>query len=195
MTQLEIPGHAAEDHYVRAIAADRRAKDAYFRTSPDSPLRRAADPSTSLRYFAIDARYRLVVPHLRDSSTTAAPISLDTSTGEPRTARRAGFLDFELHGQRLRLTGFSLSRTPPGSLFVPFTDATSGSETYASGRYLDLEVGLDGSVVIDFNLAYHPYCAYTDGYSCPLAPAENRLPVPILAGERLIGRGNVAQTS
>jgi uncharacterized protein (DUF1684 family) len=110
---------------------------------------------------------------------------LDTSTGDRRTARRVGFLDFELHGQRLSLTGFSLGRTPRSSLFVPFTDVTSGRETYASGRYLDLELRPDGSVVLDFNLAYQPYCAYSGGFSCPLAPAENRLPVPILAGERL----------
>jgi len=133
------------------------------------------------------------VPRLRASSGTAPPIALDTSTGDRRTARRAGFLDFELHGQRLSLTGFRLGRTPQGSLFVPFTDATSGRETYASGRYLDLELGPDGSVVLDFNLAYHPYCAYSDGYSCPLAPAENRLPVPILAGERLPGGGQAPE--
>ncbi|MEW5990464.1 MAG: DUF1684 domain-containing protein [Chloroflexota bacterium] len=195
MTQVdEVLGHAAEDRYVRAIDAGRRAKDAFFRSSPDSPLRGAGGHPHALRYFAVDARYRIVVPRLRETPGTG-PISLDTSTGERRTARRAGFLDFELNGQRLSLTGFRTSRTPASSLFVPFTDATSGSETYASGRYLDLEIDPDGSVVLDFNLAYHPYCAYSDAYSCPLAPAANRLPVPILAGERLIGRGHRAETS
>ena len=100
-------------------------------------------------------------------------------------ARRVAFLDFELHGQRLRLTGFSIGPTPPGSLFVPFADVTNGHETYGSCRDLDLEIEPDGSVVLDFNLAYHPYCAYSNGYSCPLTPPENRLQVPVLAGERL----------
>ena len=68
---------------------------------------------------------------------------------------------------------------------MPFSDATSGRETYGRGRYLDLEIEPDGSVILDFNLAYQPYCAYSSAYSCPLTPAENRLAVPILAGERL----------
>jgi uncharacterized protein (DUF1684 family) len=71
------------------------------------------------------------------------------------------------------------------SLFVPFLDVTSGHETYGAGRYLDLEAEPDGTYVIDFNLAYHPYCVYADHFSCPLTPAENRLPIRIEAGERL----------
>jgi len=70
---------------------------------------------------------------------------------------------------------------------VPFLDATSGTETYGAGRYLDLEPEPDGTYVLDFNLAYHPYCAYSVEYSCPLTPGENRLPVRIEAGERLPG--------
>ena len=71
------------------------------------------------------------------------------------------------------------------SVFVPFIDATSGHETYGAGRYLDLEAEPDGTYSLDFNLAYHPYCVYAPTYSCPLTPAENRLPVRIEAGERL----------
>jgi hypothetical protein len=95
------------------------------------------------------------------------------------------YLDFDLQAQRLALIAFCFGPTERGSLFVPFVDTTSGNETYGSGRYLDLDVESDGSLVIDFNLAYHPYCAYSSAYSCPLPPAENRLPVPIRAGERL----------
>ena len=71
------------------------------------------------------------------------------------------------------------------TLFVPFLDATSGSETYGAGRYLDVPVEDDGTYSIDFNLAYHPSCVYDAKFSCPLTPAENRLPVRIEAGERL----------
>jgi uncharacterized protein (DUF1684 family) len=70
-------------------------------------------------------------------------------------------------------------------VFVPFLDATSGKETYGAGRYLDLEPDEDGTYAIDFNLAYHPSCVYSPRFSCPLTPAENRLPVRIEAGERL----------
>jgi hypothetical protein len=173
------------DGYAAAIAADRQAKDAWFRTAADSPLRRPGAEPRALTYFPVDERYRIVVPRLRRPPPRDRPLALDTSDGERRIARRVGFLDFDLHGQRLTLTGFSIGPTPPGSLFVPFADATSGSESYGSGRYLDLEIEPDGSVVLDFNLAYHPFCAYSSAYSCPLTPAENRLPVPILAGERL----------
>ncbi len=67
---------------------------------------------------------------------------------------------------------------------MPFRDATSGTETYGAGRYLDLEPLPDGSYDLDFNLAYSPYCAYSPSYSCPLPPPENRLGARILAGER-----------
>jgi len=107
------------------------------------------------------------------------------SDGQTRIARRVAFLDFALAGKRVTLTGFSRGSTPPGSLFVPFADVTSGRESYRSGRYLDVEIEADGSVLLDFNLAYHPYCAYSSSYTCPLTPPENRLPVPILGGERL----------
>jgi len=177
--------HDREDGYADLVASDRLAKDAYFRTAPDSPFRRSDPKLLSLGYFPVDARFRIVVPRLRRPAGSDRPIVLDTSDGNRRIARRVAFLDFALHGQRLSLTGFSIGPTPPGSLFVPFADATSGHETYESGRYLDLDVEPDGSVVLDFNLAYYPYCAYSSAYSCPLTPAENRLPVPILAGERL----------
>ena len=73
----------------------------------------------------------------------------------------------------------------PPSVFVPFLDATSGRETYGAGRYLDLEPEDDGTYSLDFNLAYHPSCVYDIRFSCPLTPAENRLPERIEAGERL----------
>ena len=68
---------------------------------------------------------------------------------------------------------------------MPFLDATSGTETYGAGRYLDLEPEDDGTYILDFNLAYHPSCVYDAIFSCPLTPAENRLPVRVEAGERL----------
>jgi uncharacterized protein (DUF1684 family) len=70
-------------------------------------------------------------------------------------------------------------------LFVPFSDLTSGTETYPAGRYLDLERTATGLYLVDFNRAYHPYCYYDPSYDCPFPPPENRLAVPIRAGERL----------
>ena len=96
--------------------------------------------------------------------------------------RRAGLVRFDVDGESAQATLFSDDDDP--GLFLPFRDATSGRETYGAGRYLDVQPpDADGDVVIDFNLAYNPYCAYSEGFSCPLPPAENRLDVPIRAGE------------
>jgi uncharacterized protein (DUF1684 family) len=85
-------------------------------------------------------------------------------------------------GQEAALT---IYRDDEGEYFLPFADALAGHETYGAGRYLeplDLE---DGKVRVDFNYAYNPYCAYNEGWSCPLTPRENRLKVPIRAGEKV----------
>jgi hypothetical protein len=177
--------HRHGAHYATSITAYREAKDARFRAAADSPLRQAGADWHALSYFPVDESYRIVVTRLRRPPANDQPIALDTSDGLRRIARRVGYLDFDLHGQRLALTAFGFGPTERGSLFIPFADATSGNETYGSGRYLDLEIDPDGSVALDFNLAYHPYCAYSSAYSCPLAPVENHLAVPILAGERL----------
>ena len=92
----------------------------------------------------------------------------------------------ELGAEPRRLTAYTFDGDgDEGSLFVPFVDATSGSDTYGAGRYLDIEREDDGTYTLDFNLAYHPSCVYDAIYSCPLTPAENRLPVRVEAGERL----------
>jgi uncharacterized protein (DUF1684 family) len=99
---------------------------------------------------------------------------------------RVGALEFVLKGQRLKLSAFTEADDPkPGRLFVPFTDLTTGTETYAGGRYLDLDRTATGIYDLDFNRAYHPYCFYNSTYDCPYPPPENRLPVPIRAGERM----------
>ena len=75
--------------------------------------------------------------------------------------------------------------TPPDRLFVPFTDLTSGTETYSAGRYLELDRAPSGIYTIDFNRAFHPYCYYNESYDCPYPPPSNRLPTPVRAGEKL----------
>jgi len=96
-----------------------------------------------------------------------------------------GRVEFDLNGMRLRLVVYKSAEDPfARSLFIPFSDETSGRETYGSGRYLDLEEQGGDDYELDFNLAYNPYCAYNDQYTCPIPPRENRLPVRILAGEK-----------
>ena len=100
--------------------------------------------------------------------------------------RRVGTLEFSLKGQPMKLTAFVEAAAPNlDTLFVPFTDLTSGTETYPAGRYIDLKRTATGIYNIDFNRAYIPYCYYNPTYECPYPPRENRLPLPVRAGERM----------
>ncbi|HUK33805.1 MAG TPA: DUF1684 domain-containing protein, partial [Vicinamibacterales bacterium] len=103
----------------------------------------------------------------------------------PRKMRKAGTLTFSLKGQPLSITAFYDLTGSPEHLSVMFSDMTSGTETYAAGRYLDLDRNPQGIYELDFNRAYHPYCYYNATYECPYPPAENRLKMPIRAGERI----------
>ena len=110
---------------------------------------------------------------------------MPTSAGKMRDMEQVGTLSFTLKGQLMSLGAFVETGTPPDRLFVPFTDLTSGTETYAAGRYLELDRTATGIYTIDFNRAFHPYCYYNENYDCPYPPPSNRLPTPVRAGEKL----------
>lgn len=179
----EPPDNSAD--YVAQIAAARAAKDEFFLRGPDSPVppenRSTVVP---LAYFPIEPAYN--VPAMLKPSANPTPLKMPTSGGELRDMRRVGTLEFSLKGQPLKLGAFVEVGSPDvDHLFVPFTDLTSGTETYPGGRYLDLDRNATGIYEVDFNRAYHPYCYVNPSYDCPYPPAENRLPVPVRAGERL----------
>jgi uncharacterized protein len=185
-------GHEHEFDYVGAVEDERARKDAWFRGSPSSPLpHEARHAFTGLPYFPVEPGLRFqdlaLEPYAGDQPSA---FQIPTSDGQLRPAHRAGTFTFEREGESRRLNAYVLDGGSADSLFVPFLDVTSGHETYGAGRYLDLEAEDDGTYVIDFNLAYHPYCVYADHYSCPLTPAENRLPIRIEAGERLTDDGD-----
>jgi uncharacterized protein (DUF1684 family) len=175
-----------------SLEAWRAARDRLFGEHPQSPIPpewRAA--FTGLRWFPPDPAYRVAA---RLEPADGAPVEIDTG-GEDGVVRyrRMGALRFRIHGQACSLTVLAMVGYG-GGLFVPFRDATSGRETYGGGRYLvDTVKGTDGGcleitvgspdVVLDFNYAYHPSCHYSERWACPLAPPENRLPVPVRAGE------------
>jgi len=118
----------------------------------------------------------------------AQPITIAANHGEPRPGERIGWIDFTLGGQYQQLQVYRLLENEAGDFYLPFKDTTSGDESYATGRYLDLQGPQGGPWVLDFNQAYSPYCAYNDTYSCPLTPRENWLQVPVEAGERLYAK-------
>jgi hypothetical protein len=106
-------------------------------------------------------------------------IDMQTTGGDVQHYRRFGRFTFTVDGQEAQLTIFTDGR----GYFLPFVDAQAGKETYGAGRYLEPEPLPNGKFLVDFNLAYNPYCAYNENWSCPLTPAENRLKVAIRAGE------------
>jgi uncharacterized protein (DUF1684 family) len=171
--------------YVQQLQAARAAKDADFRNASDSPITRdKVDQLLPLSYFPPDPDY--VVPASLKLSPQREVIDMPTSTGEIRKEERVGVLEFNLKGKPLTLAAFRDTDSKDMSrLFVPFRDLTSGTETYQAGRYLDLDRTPTGIYNVDFNRAYHPYCYYNSKFDCPYPPGENRLPVPVRAGERL----------
>jgi uncharacterized protein len=177
------PPETARD-YAAKIAAERAAKDAAFAKSDDPiPTSKHAD-LLPLAYFPIDPEYD--VPAQLKAIDDPTIVEMPTSTGAQRKMRRVGTLEFSIKGQPLRLTAFVEVGAPNlDRLFVPFNDLTSLTETYPGGRYIDLDRNRTGIYEIDFNRAYTPYCYYNPTYECPYPPAENRLKVPIRAGEKL----------
>jgi uncharacterized protein (DUF1684 family) len=169
--------------YVGKIAAERAAKDAAF-TSSDDPIPKPRHAQfLPLGYFPVDPDYDApaVLKPIDDKTIYEMP----TSTGANRKMRRVGSLEFTLKGQPMKLLAFNEVGTDPGSLFVAFSDLTNGTETYAAGRFMDLVRNRTGIYEVDFNRAYIPYCYYNPTYECPLPPPENRLKIPIRAGEKM----------
>lgn len=166
--------------YVGWLREQRRKKDEAFRTQPWSPIPRK-DRATfaGLSYYEPDPAYRVMAAW--EPAAVPTPLDIQTSTGEVKHYLDVGVLRAALPVGEVALHGYAGAGH---GLFVPFRDATSAKETYGAGRYLDLEMPHHGHIEIDFNLAYSPYCAYSEEFSCPFPPPANWLQVPIRAGER-----------
>ena len=171
-------------NYATKVAQERADKDALFLKGDDPiPQRKKAD-LLPLAYFPIDPDYNVAASLTPSNDPEVVP--MPTSSGQPRQMRKAGTLEFILKGQPLKITAFvDLSDRDLNHLTVMFKDLTSGTETYDPGRYIDLDRSPTGVYALDFNRAYHPYCYYNGSYECPIPPAENRLTIPIRAGERM----------
>lgn len=165
---------------VEALRRFRAMKDEFFATDPSSPL---TPPQRArfrgLAYFPPSAE--LAVEAELHAYVTPNEVDLVTSCGDTERYRRAGVVWFEVAGVPAAITVFRSGR---GELFVPFRDATSGTETYGAGRYLEARSLGNGRTLLDFNYAYNPYCAYSPEWRCPIPPIENHLAVLIRAGER-----------
>ncbi len=178
------PSGTDDAGYLKEIAEARTVKDKAFREQSDTPI--PAEKRTTilpLKYYAVDPSY--VVPAILKLADERPVFEIPTSTGQLRKMQRVGVLQFTLMGQAMSLGAFVEEGTEQiTTLFVPFADLTTGTETYNAGRYLDIHPTSTGYYNIDFNLAYNPYCAYNSTYDCPFPPPTNRLKVAVKAGEK-----------
>ena len=158
----------------------RARKDDFYAHHPQSPLTpEQQDGFTGLNYYPENDALRLEVKV--EQFADKKPLQMQTSTGGVQTYMRFGRFQFNSDGQPAELTIYQSE----SGFFLPFADSLAGVETYPAGRYLEPEPLPGDRFLVDFNLAYNPYCAYNEMWSCPITPAENRLKVPIRAGEKL----------
>jgi uncharacterized protein (DUF1684 family) len=149
-----------------------------------------------MSFFPVNEKFRI---NCRFERTINSPwFRMESSGPVKRNYRVYGIIHFSTDDTVVSLNIYQsqdlmTTQEYKDHLFIPFTDATSGEETYASGRYIDLEIKdiVNDKVLIDFNKAYNPYCAYVSGkYNCPIPPPENRLSVAIRAGEKAFGKAH-----
>ncbi|HXI44975.1 MAG TPA: DUF1684 domain-containing protein [Candidatus Acidoferrales bacterium] len=179
----------------------RSVRESLFREHAQSPVPPAQRPAFQARHWPYDPALRftaeLIAPPaepehgIRMPAMPGLTLQLPMSVGDALDFQRIGWVDVPFGAGERRLAVYWMAGYA-GGLFLPFRDATNGTATYAAGRYLldtaksaDLGTDGDGRLILDFNFAFHPSCAFDPVWSCPLAPPENRLDVAIEAGERL----------
>jgi len=165
--------------YTTHVLAFRDEKDQFFKLAPQSPIPEDdRDAFSGLSYYepSEDLVFTVALDPVEPTD-----VRISTTTGDERTYKRVATATFPVEGEDTTVALYSSGHE---SLFLPFRDTTSGSETYGAGRYIDVTPNEDGTALIDFNYAYAPFCAYSDRYSCALPPQENWMSVAIRAGER-----------
>ncbi|HJN05176.1 MAG TPA: DUF1684 domain-containing protein [Bacteroidales bacterium] len=175
-------------NYIDSIQYSREDKYTEFTDSTSSRFNaKEREDFHELVYFKPDINYKIEAQFVVD--TTVPVFEMKTTTSRTPTYRTYGYLDFVINDTSYRLTAFQnmAYKDNPiygGSLFVPFKDLTNTISTYGGGRYIDIPIPISNHLVLDFNEAYNPYCAYFDRWSCPVVPFENHLDVEIQAGEK-----------
>jgi uncharacterized protein (DUF1684 family) len=161
----------------------------YLKHNEQSPFAVHDIPYEDPTYYPYDPEYRVEARINRDVAKDI--IRVGTSDGKFQAYTHVANLDFTLKGRDcslilLKPRGFGATDV----YYLAFADDTSGDETYGGGRYMDVKPGKSDKLILDFNLAYNPYCAYAPEYSCPLPPSENILSLPVTAGEKKFKSSN-----
>ncbi len=163
-----------------------RELNAEFKDATKSPLTESDRKHfKGLEFFKFDSTY--IVTAQLERTPQAKPFKMKTTTSRNPEYVEYGQLHFKLKGQSRSLTVYQNLEliTQKGYetyLFLPFLDETNGFETYGGGRYIDTKIPSNNTIVIDFNSAYNPYCAYNEKYSCPIVPRQNYLKIRVEAG-------------
>jgi uncharacterized protein (DUF1684 family) len=183
---IALLAKAQENSYTAEVKQYRAALNREFANPEESPLtKEGLAVFDSLHFFPIDSNYR-VLAYL-ERTPEMKSFEMLTTTSRKAVYRQYGILHFTLKDtvcsmpiyQNLRLLkmeGYA------DYLFLPFTDYTNGLDSYGGGRFLDARIPENDTLLVDFNKAYNPYCAYNSKYSCPIPPKENKLPLHIPAG-------------
>lgn len=171
--------------YAAQVEKEREEKNDFMKNGEGSPFEGTADSFTGLKYFPPSTKFRIQadLEPIENKKTLLLP----TSDGKEKSYLEYAYATFRLDGVENRLLLLEVMESGPfrGTLFLAFADATSAIDTYGAGRYLDVKkVPGATTILLDFNHAYNPYCAYSEKFSCPFPPKENILGVAILAGEK-----------
>ena len=175
----------------------REGRENEFRNKTETPLKDEDFAEfKGLNYFPENKKFVVKATFKRTSDERY--FQMPTSSGKSKKFIKYGVLSFKLNGKKLSLNVYQadaevLKKNPEYAdlLFIPFKDLTNGTKTYSGGRYVDIKTPTDNEVILNFNLAYNPNCAYgSDRYNCPIPPKENALQIKIEAGEKIYKDSN-----
>jgi len=186
--QTESELELLKANHNKEVTDYRNEYDASFRNAEESPLLEAdlANFQTH-NYYTIDYKYRIEADFILNENPVE--FEMPTTTERKPIYLKYGEAHFTMDGEKIVLELYrnvELAKTENFAdyLFLPFTDKTTGFDSYGGGRYVDCKIPAGNKIIIDFNYAYNPYCAFNHRYSCPLPPAVNHIPVKIEAGEK-----------
>jgi uncharacterized protein (DUF1684 family) len=178
-------GGTDEAAYREEIRKHREEKDIFMKAAEDSPFAESPDAYSGLNYFEPDVKFRITAQLTEIKNRN--PVVLQTSDGKKQSYVEYAYAEFDFGGFHNKLLILESMDIGPlkGRLFLAFGDETSAKETYGAGRYLDVaKVPGAATILLDFNKAYNPFCAYSEKFSCPLPPRENLLEIAVRAGEK-----------
>lgn len=175
-----LSGGQTQEQLEEEIAKHRDETDRFMRFSDESPFKDTDIDYTGLNYYPVDLKFKIKARFT--PVETQEIYKLQTNDGKEKQYLTYGTAKFELENSINEL--LILENVEENELFLAFGDATSAIETYGAGRYLDVTHTGGNSIILDFNKAYNPFCAYNESYTCPLPPRQNLLQIAINAGEK-----------